>query len=199
MKIRVFKRQDNSIIVSRPSKKYFGGKFINDTSKPIYETDADRGNTGVITSYEQRELTIDDCKFPPECDGLEYIDIDSSELPLIDNSSGIYQEMLYIEDQTIKIDDKWQLMLMPNFLVKKKYINYLRSSVDSELSKDSPDHIELVRNYRKLEIAKETKSEDDSDGDLFWTQKALEGLARAETEKPVIKAKLEAKIVELEK
>ena len=77
MFFRVYKMPDGRTAKYSISKKYFGGHYVNDGTKPIYEErtilaghENDEAKTPiyekktVFVGYEQIELTIADVKIP---------------------------------------------------------------------------------------------------------------------------------------
>lgn len=216
MKTRIYKNIDGSVIYSTPAQMFQGGTFIDELSKPIY-SDADdltkpamievNGNNEesgkyeqkkIISGYEKRELTFDDCRFPEEFIDLDFIDVDESNIPVSNSNTGDYHEMLYFDGdcklENLKQDKSWETVLMPSFLIVKKHIKHLDKSLDAELAKDSPDPIAAIKLSQKKEAAKKL---DPITNEKELLEIALEGLGRASVEKPIIKAKLEEKIKDL--
>lgn len=193
MKTRIFKKQDGSVIFSWPSSKYQGGTFVDDKSKPVYSEDNKK-----IIGYEQKELTFSDCKFPEYSQGLDFIDVEESELNFLSKGSDNYFEMLHFEGEckieNLKQDLTWEKYLMPCFLVKEKHIKSLNSLIEAEIAKESSDALELFVLSNKKEIAKKLNPEV-NEKELL--EIALAGLARAQIDKPLIRKKLQARLDEL--
>ncbi len=196
MKMRIFKRPDGSLIYSKPSKVYQGGYFINDLSKPVYETiDGKQKDTGL---FEQRELTFADCKFDIEFAEYPYFDANIQDIILPDSANGNFIEMFYIEGEcslaNLKQDTTWEKVLMPTFLVKEKHLKSIDDSLNSELSKASPDPIAALKLSQQKEAAKKLNPQE-NEKELL--EIAFAGLARSPIDKPLIREKLQARIDEL--
>lgn len=221
MKCRVFKKPDGRVIYSWPSPKYQGGHFVKDRSKPIVvEVDdkekpiiketkgllkKNRKIVGyvkkkVIVDYKKKELTIDCCKFPPETDGLPYIDLDESDLPSEEGRDWHGHGPLHIEGElrkeNLKFDEKWEKFLMPGNVIKSKEEGNIERYLDALLEQKSPDPIEAIRAFRKLQKVSKMHYKRDY---RKLCEIAMDGLDRAEIEKPTIRQKLKDKIKELKK
>lgn len=193
MKVKVFKKDDGGVVYFYPNKKFQGGFFVDDISKPITKE-------GKILGYAQRELTIDDCKVPLKYSGLEFIIID--EFDLIDSNSKTnnLHEMIYFDGdckkENMKQDKEWKKVLMPNFLVKNNHLKNLNDDIDNELAKENPDQIKLLRLTRRKEVESKVHASDRK----FWAQKALDGLdrrkANGESDKLAIRKKLKEILAE---
>lgn len=161
MKLRIFKKPDGTIYSSCPL-----GDFQN---KPNFEG----------------------CKFPDFTKGLEYVDIDESELPPQNQDGGNYFEQIHFDGpckkENIKQDKTWEKCLMPNFLIKQKQEKYLNDQLDAELAKEAPDTVEVIRISRQKDKLKTM-----TDEEVY--QLALDNLDRAELDKPVIRQKLQQKL-----
>lgn len=164
MKYRIFKKSDQSVIYSCPSIDY------------------------------QNIPDFKGAKFPKETQGLPYIDIEENEAPVSESETGNYHEMIYFDGEceleNLKQDKEWAAQLMPLFLIKQKQENFINTILDSELEKESPDVIEVVRKCREKE-----KLKNKNESELY--KMALENLSRSEIDKPIIREKLIAKIEEL--
>ncbi len=171
MRVRVFKKEDGAIIISCPSSKYQGGVFV-----------------------DEKELTFDDCRFDAKTKGLEYVDMEEKDLPPRDSENGYYFEMLHFDGEckpeNLKQDSEWQERLMPNFLVRKKLL--MRKLTGQNTSKNFDEYIKHASEINEL-LLRNTEDE------LFWAEKALDGLQHAEKDKAKIQEKLKAKIESLKK
>lgn len=221
MKCRVFKKPDGRVIYSWPAKKYLGGHFIDDKEMPIIAEVDDKEKPiirvkkgllkkkreivgyvkkKIIVGYEKKELTIDCCKFPIETEGLPYVDLDESELPSEEGRDWHSHGPLHIDGDpckdNLKFDEKWEKFLMPGNVIKSKEENKIKREIDVILGKKSPDSIEALRAFRNLEKVSKLHQKNDYDK---LCEIALNGLERAEIEKPNIRQKLKDKIKELKK
>lgn len=154
-----------------------------------------KNDGGVIIIHPNQEKFGDGLKPYSECktlkkyidDGFEWFVTDQA----IDKSDLESRTQLYWDGDEVKKDLLWEKRLMPSFLVKKKHIKSVNEKIDSELAKDESDVISALKLQREKEKCENEKCE------LFWAEKALEGLDRAEVDKPVIRQKLEEKITKL--
>ena len=211
MKIRVFKREDGSVVYNSISPKYEGGHFVPDLSKPIFEEVDDRtqpifsealpevivgyAKKQVLVGHQKRELTLEDCRIPKALEGLPFVVMDESDLVESDSRTGNYHEMIYFDGeclkQNLKQDKAWQACLMPTFLIKQKQQEKLKKDLDLILDHDIVDAIEVARLQRGLQKVEDLHPIKD-EAKLY--EIALDGLERAEIEKPVIRQKLKQKI-----
>lgn len=101
-------------------------------------------------------------------------------------------EQLYHENGEIKADTDWNKLLMPNCIVRN---NALTKQV--EIFKNSTEET-LALEYARLQLLKSTGPKED----LFWTQKAIEGLDKrlgeGKLDKVEIRQQLEDKLASLE-
>lgn len=157
-----------------------------------------KNNDTTIFSYPsdeyQRKSNFEGCKFPDFTEGLEYIDVDESDLPVLDSTTGDYHEMIHFDGDchidNLKQDKNWSKVLMPTFLVKQKQNKYIDSQIDAELSADIKDPIRIISLQReKEELA------DLTDKEVY--ELALSNLSRSEKDTTVIAQKLTEKIAEL--
>lgn len=127
---------------------------------------------------------------PKGWDYAERIEINSEDI------QNVYLEQCEINNGTLYKDLAWEKCLMPIFLIKLKYKDFLNFHLDQELDEESPDPIKVI----KLQRSKE-KIKDWTELDTY--QQALKNLdekvQKGEADKPVIRQKLQAKIAELNK
>lgn len=167
MKIRVFKLPDGYIAYDIPCKKY--------------------------------QDKIQECKVPEHLNGLPFFIADAHSLPPKNSTNGNYGEMVYCDGdfklENIKQDKEWNVVLMPDFLIKQKRIEDHNSKLDAELAKESPDAVAVVKLQRNIE---QCKAETCPIKHKEW---ALEGLdervAKGKPDKEVVRAKLLSKIQEI--
>lgn len=241
MKIRVFKKQDGSVIYNFLNPKFENGDLIDDLTKPIYSDiddlafpiteeveDKERpileevksqdengqevilhqisgyqkktivigyNKKTVLVGYEKRSLTLEDCPIPKDCEGLDFITLDDSEIHPSDSTIGDYHEMIHFDGEckkeNLKQDKSWEVRLMPEFLIKEKHHARLDSKIDAELEKESPDVIALM----KLQREKDTSKKWD---EKKWYEQALKNLdervAGGEADKIKIRSAIDKKI-----
>lgn len=152
---------------------------------------------GVVISHYKKDISV--VKFPDFTNGLEYIDVQDDDHPPSDSNTGDYHEMIHFDGECIKEnlkqDKEWNVVLMPDFLIKQKRIEDHNSKLDEELVKDSPDPVAVVKLQRNID---KCKLENDP---LIIKQWAVEGLdqrvADGKQDKDVVRVKLLAKIEEL--
>lgn len=147
------------------------------------------------TSKYQGNPDFAGCKFPKVTEGLPFIDVDESDLQDETGRDWISHGPLTVngefKKENISFDENWSKHLMPDYVIKIKEIKAAREAVKSET-----DPVKAIVASIELDELKEKEADIDN-RDPFWTQKALDGLARAETPKPEIEAKLRAKLAEL--
>ena len=84
------------------------------------------------------ELSFDDLAFPSYLDGLDYVDIDFEDLPETDSRTGAWHERLYFDGtpslENLIEDNDWDYMLKPFALVRKEYLDRMRTDYDTELA-----------------------------------------------------------------
>lgn len=126
-------------------------------------------------------------------DTVGYFIVDDSDLVKL--AEGEYFEQLYLEGEEISIanlkkDTSWENMLMPDFLVKRKYLSHLKQKIDDEINKQTPDVVVLTKLNCEIDNCLRNSSE------LFWAEKAIEGLTRVAPGKntTIIREKLNKKI-----
>lgn len=196
MKIRVFKNTDGSAFYNFPSKKYQGGTFVPDESKPVFEEakDSKGKKAKKLVGYESRELTPEDCKIPLEFENLPFIWLEEKDLPLSDSKAGNYHEMIYFDGdcckENLKQDKEWKTCLMPPFLIREKHLERLNRKIDELLEKNRTiDAFAIVKSLRDREkCAKWT------DKELY--EQALKNIEEDGHIKPLVCEKLKAKIKE---
>lgn len=181
MKVRVFKRSDDSIIY----------EYFNEYTQ----------TTELVNSVPVHEL----------CSGLPSIVCNDSDIPNTSDSVLLEQIYVSGEftTQNILVDSTWDNRLMPNFLIRKKRVEKIDEFLSAELAKISPDMIEVMRKNleksnllnTKVWIGPNLTQQQISANDLQMAQLALSELdarvANGEPDKPVIRQKLEQKIQDL--
>lgn len=205
---RIFYNSDGEIVaVNYPNKRYLGGTFVDDLSKPIYSEVDDLtkpimiealngtlGHSGAyekkreITGYEKRELTIDDCKIPEH---LAQYSMKTTSEDLPDHE---YTNQMIIDGDTIKVDSDKSKTILPLKFVHAKHIKALNKALDLELEATDPDTVKILKLSREKEKALKLTVED-NEKELI--EIALAGLSRAPIDKPLIREKLQARLDEL--
>lgn len=200
---RIFYNTNGEVVaVNYPHQRYLGGTFVDDKTKPIYKevddlskpiySDPLPGMNKVkriigyekkqeIDGYEKKELTLDDCKIPDDLKDYSYIT--TSE----DAPEHEYTNQMIIVDGAITVDTDKTKTIMPPKFIKAKEIAYQKALIDSELTKETPDAVELLRAQRKIE-----KVVTMTDTETY--EMAIENLSRAETAKPEVEAMLREKV-----
>lgn len=117
---------------------------------------------------------------------------------LIDKSDLESHKQLYVESGTteIKKDLGWEVMLMPDQLIKQKHLKAIQKEIDLELESTDPDILKILKKQSEIKKLQQEPAENDNSSS-FWIQKAIDGLARASKPKPQIEEKLAAKLEEL--
>ena len=130
--------------------------------------------------------------------GVQYVDIDEVELPSRDTRDQWMPD--FAQANGVKIDADWSQKLMPARVVLKKERERLQSEIDAELERPIPDAVEIMRKQRGLDKIREINASEDLEAEVYHM--ALQGLdarvAGGEPDKPQIRAKLQAKIAELQ-
>ena len=161
MKCRIFKKPDGRVIYSWPSAKY------------------------------QDVPNFEGCKFPPETEGLPYVDLDESDLPSEIGRDWFAHGPLFMNGspakENLNFDEEWQQYLMPKNVVAKKHETRLQAQIDQELQKPVPDPLKVAT----LQSEKD-KIKDWSDKQAY--EQALANLEADGKDKPIIKQKLQEKI-----
>ena len=102
----------------------------------------------------------------------------------------------------IKKDLNWEVRLMPDHVIKKKYLKKLDDEVGAELAQENPDLTKIFKCQHALEKHKAIEATNQND-DSLWLEKAIEGLdakvASGEPDKPKIRKILKDKIKQLKK
>ena len=166
MKCFCFKHADGSVsFVHLNSNKYsFDGEF---------------GKIPATESPEFVRLTSQ---------GLGYFITETQDKSDIESRVQLYHDGLTDE---VKKDLSWEFVLMPDAVIKKKYVEDFNTEIELELAKETPDFGVVNRLNREKEVSKD------------WTHvecltKAVEGLdnriAKGKADKSLIRQKLLAKI-----
>lgn len=174
MKVRIFDTE-NGVVTSRlPWKKFDSNK---ESEKEFMD-----------------KWTILLPDFPEECKSSNFIDVEESLIPLPEDSN---HQLFFdgeISVQNLKRDKDGAVKIYPLSLLRNKFLKEINSKIDTELEKESPDSISIVRLQREKE-----KLILLTDKELY--EKAIAGLdervAGGEPDKPLIREKLQAKIKEL--
>lgn len=148
----------------------------------------------VSPKYQSSLGTDKECKIPPHLNQFDYSIMSYEQVPKIGEIEDWAQ--LYHENNNLKKDLSWEVRLMPDHLLKRKHLKSLSDKIETELMKDTPDPIVIARLQLDCEKCKKEKAGPHNEN-LFWAEKALAGLERAEIDKPVIRQKLEEKISKL--
>lgn len=171
MKCRVIKKKDGGVIYNWPSKKY--EEDIEQCRRPNLE------------------------KYGIESSQVEFIFMEEKDLPISDSKTGNYHEMIYFDGEckkeNLKQDKEWKACLMPIFLIKQKHLAKLNTIIDEAIS--DPDETRIaLKTLRDREMC-------ESWNDKKWYEQALINLDDrvdgGEEDKPVIRQKITAKLVEL--
>jgi len=121
----------------------------------------------------------------------EYVENFEVDRELVVN---VHNEQVELDRGVFTIDQNWERNLMPITLIKAKHIENLGIEIDSELNKGSPDIPKAIKLQRDKEKAV-VKYPDPS-----WYPIALANLdarvAKGEEDKPIIRSKLQIKILE---
>lgn len=131
---------------------------------------------------------IHECKIPAHLAHLPMKIVDSSDLPQNAPIIECYPDFAENGEPYVKRDVGFFKKLMPDYLIKEKEI-----AAKIEEIKAETDPLNAVKLQIELSELKEKNAGFGND-DPFWSQKALDGLSRAETEKPEIEAKLKSKL-----
>lgn len=184
--VRCIITHDNGFVhtITYPARNYLGGYYIDNVDDPIFE---EVNGVNKIIGYSKKELTINDCKLPPYCNGLESF-IYEGDVPEVE-----YINQIKVLNGAIAVDEQKVESLMPAQLIKAKHMKFIANEIDLELGQENPDAVKIVRLQREFEKCKLIGADSDED-QKFWYQKALEGLDRAEIDKPIIRQKILDKI-----
>lgn len=144
-------------------------------------------------------MSVNHKNFIPELKTAQYIDMARDEFPHPNYAVGEEDEMLYFDGEVtkenLKKDINFDIRLMSDETIRKKILKKEIQNLDIELEKQAPDPIKILKIQRKIE---KLKKEKDS---KVLAQLALDGLnervAHGESDKPIIRQKLQAKISEL--
>ena len=174
-KIIIVKKEDGGVIKITPNQSKYGD--------------------------EDGKIPYSECKaLQPYIDeGLEWFICDHEDLP--SKSDCESRKQLYHDGDSVKVDTDWSIRLMPDQLIKKKYLSRLNKKIDDELEKSSPDAVELLKLFRLYTSCKERKAGVHNE-DSFWVKTALENLEESvedgNHDKKSIRTKLKQKIKELD-
>lgn len=150
--------------------------------------------------YGEGKKPFSECKgLKPYLDqGLEWFMCDNDDLP--PKSTLESRKQWYHDGNTVKADLSWEIRLMPDQLIKRKHIKRLQAQIGQELEKENPDPVALVKLQRKCDQCKEKKAGNQNE-DAYWLEVAQANLderaAKGESDKPLIREKLTAKLKEL--
>lgn len=173
-KVIIIKKEDGGVIRLIPNPDKFGEGF------------------GMLPFSEVNELK----KHIGE--GRKWFVCDNDDLPA--KSSLESRKQWYHDGDSVKADLTWEVREMPDQIIKKKHLKKLCELIDSELATEVPDPIALLKCQREHDKAKAVKAEGQNENP-FWIEVALKNLdarvANGESDKPVIREKLIAKIQEL--
>lgn len=121
--------------------------------------------------------------------------INSSELESLEGfEDHEYTEQLLIAEDELSVDTNKERSLMPVNLIRKKYLDKLKSLIESELEKEDPDMGVINLNQAKIQSCQKWD-------DKKWYEQALKNLdtrvENGEPDKEIIREKLQEKINEL--
>lgn len=174
----IVKNLDQSIVILVPNPKRYSVDELEISSGKKLHVEKCRG----LKKYKDQ--------------GLEWFITDD----LIDKSDLETREQLYHDGDSIKKDLSWEVMLMPDHVVKNRSIKDLEEKIDTELSKPTPQELEVFRLNREISKLKEKKVNFYGHS-LEWLSKAMEGLDQrvydGKADKTLIRQKLLAKMEEL--
>lgn len=153
------------------------------------------------SDFYQTPETWNQCKENPSIAGFQRKDLTESDIPKGVSIEQMYPDFEENGEPYIKVDHDWSIKMMPDILIKKKREEKLKDEIKSEISKDSPDPLLVVKKRQELDESKENIANKGYNESVYWAEKALEGLdARVkggEPDKPVIRKKLQDKLQEL--
>lgn len=116
------------------------------------------------------------------------------DLDILDNNKLSMDKMYFDGDahiDNLKVDDNWEVLLMPLPIVKAKHIAKINAEIDAELALETPDAVLVSKKQRELEKSRNYP-------DPSWYPIALANLdarvTKGEPDKPVIRQKLIDKI-----
>lgn len=133
----------------------------------------------------------------------DYFLVDENPKPKdIESRKQLYWENDSDGNPRVKIDYSWEKRIMPDQLVKKKYLARLNKNFTDSVNEQNPDTIKCLKLYSKIEECKNIKAGIHNESS-FWTQVAIDGLdekvAKGEIDKPLIRQKLIEKLNELKR
>ena len=169
MKIRVFKKEDNSVVYDYPSV--------------VYQDKMDECPIPEI--YKDLPFIVCDSSEVPESNSKAD---NYHEKIYFDGDCTL---------KNLKQDKNWKKVLMPTFLIKSKYIDRTQKEIDIELEQQEPDlqkllkyqrSLDKIKSYSDLEIYKIALEQLDRKVDLD-----------KESDKPEIRKKLNSLIKNLSK
>jgi hypothetical protein len=159
-------------------------------------------DNGIIILYPHVEKygelpdqkTYSSCKGLKKYPNMEWFvtdeDIDKSDL---ESRKQLYWEIKNGEN-IIKKDLSWEKRLMPDHIIKKKYLKKIENNLDVELKKDIPSEIEVAKLNRQYQKVFQEKAGTHNENS-FWIDIALAGLddrvKNGEPDKVEIRKKLQ--------
>lgn len=168
MKVRVFKKNDGSVVYNYPSQKY--QDRIEDCKIP----DELNGLPFIVA---------DTAEIPKSNSNTG----DYHEMIHFDGDC---------HKDNLKQDKEWNCVLMPDFLIKQKRLASKAAILDAELEKQSPDPVQVVKLQREIEKTKECNCP--IKHKEWALEGLDSRVAKGESDKPVVRQKLLNKKAELE-
>lgn len=221
--MRIFKNKDGGVVYNFPAKKYVDGKprYIGErivkeavvkTHDPIFQ-DIGGGQFKLVqagfveviepevTEPVYKTYTIEDCKKPVGFEDEDHIVAKIDEVPHHHSKDGKYHEQIYCDGklsiENIKIDENFSRQLMPAWMIRLKHLKNIKKQIAEELDKENPDAVQLARLQHQHDLDAEQKDFSQPEVELYWHEKGLKNLDRADKDVAVVKKKLQAKIKEL--
>lgn len=190
--IVIQKKQDGGVVIHTIHEH----KFEKDVSKPFLKT--------VTMSGKESKFLVRDIKDAPALKNLspdDYFFVDSNPKPKdLESRRQLYWENDSEGKPQVKIDKNWEKRIMPDHIIKQKFLKRKMATLRSELEIENPDIVSAMKLRIDLDDVKNRKASSFNE-DSFWLEKAVEGLdervAKGETDKPGIRAKIVEKITEL--
>lgn len=168
------------------AKRYEDGKIVIDKDgKPEFTVEKARRQIGYEkkegpNGYEKKALTYLDSPVPVGFEDYGFY-WTADDLPVHE-----YTNQMIVADEVITVDTDKSKTLMPEKIIARKHIDYVTGQIKNET--DPSKKVDLYLERETLLGRKPVG---------FWYEKAKENLVRAEIEKPIIEAKLDAKIKEI--
>lgn len=169
MKVIVFRKNNGTAIVNRPSLKYQNNIKKLKIPKPFQDLS--------FIILNESDVLIDRKKneFPE----MLYFDGDCKK-------------------ENFKKDVGWDVCLMPSWLIAKKHLDNCESAIDAELEKDSPDPLVIVRHNRDIDHCKKMiKSRDQKSCYELALKNLDKRVERGESDKPIVREKIIQKLTSL--